>query len=115
MARPDPGWSWFERTVPANQSAGAQGGGGIDPDLALAFARCFRERDGRWALSHLRAITLDRVMGPAATDAQLRHLEGQRQLVSYILALVERGRGCGPMALETPAPEQPTNTEITDD
>lgn len=113
MSKPDPGWSWFER--PASTVGAAGGKAGVDPDLALAFARCFRERDGRWALSHLRAITLERVMGPAATDAQLRHLEGQRQLVSYILALVERGRGCGPMAPETPAPEHVTKMETNDD
>ena len=61
-------------------------------DLPGCFARCFRGGDGARVLAHLRALTLDRALGPNATDAQLRHLEGQRALVSTILALVARGR-----------------------
>lgn len=61
--------------------------------LAVAFARCFRGADGEYVSAYLRKTTLDRALGPDAPDAQLRHLEGQRQLVSRILHLVERGRG----------------------
>lgn len=64
-----------------------------DTELAGAFARCFAGIDGRRALAHLRALTLDRHLGPAAPDAALRHLEGQRALVAHILALVVRGGG----------------------
>ena len=62
-----------------------------DP-IAACFARCFQGGDGARALAHLRGLTLDRALGPQASDAQLRHLEGQRALVSTILALVARGR-----------------------
>lgn len=61
-------------------------------DIARCFARCFGSEDGIRALAHLRALTLDRALGPQASDAQLRHLEGQRALVSLILALTARGR-----------------------
>ncbi|MDX9862189.1 MAG: hypothetical protein RBS99_14870 [Rhodospirillales bacterium] len=84
MSRSDPGWAWFE--------AAPGGGEAADLDLAAAFARCFRGEDGGRVIGHLRAITLGRAFGPAASDAQLRHAEGQRQLVAYVNALIERGR-----------------------
>ena len=61
-------------------------------ELALCFARTFQTSSGRRALQHLRSITLGRTVGPAATDSALRHREGQRQLVAYVTALVDRGR-----------------------
>ena len=42
-------------------------------------------------LEHLRRIILERRLAPHASDAELRHLEGQRYAVAYIIALVERG------------------------
>lgn len=88
MLRPDPGWAWFEE-------AAADGAEVADPDLARVFARCFGGDDGGRVMGHLRAITLERALGPAASDARLRHAEGQRQLVAYIAALIERGRQAG--------------------
>lgn len=66
----------------------------IADDRALAgrYARCFRGGDGEAVLTHLRALTRDRVMGPEASEAQLRHLEGQRHLVRLIEGLVDFGR-----------------------
>lgn len=61
-------------------------------DLARAYARCFSSRDGETVLAHLEGLTRRRALGPAAQDAALRHLEGQRQLVALIAALAERGR-----------------------
>ena len=61
--------------------------------LALATARCFATPEGELVLAHLKATTVERVLGPAAGDAQLRHLEGQRALVAHLLALIARGRG----------------------
>ena len=61
-------------------------------DIAACFARCFGTGNGARVLAHLRGLTLDRALGPNATDAQLRHLEGQRALLCIILALVARGR-----------------------
>ncbi len=60
--------------------------------LAVDCAQCFGTAAGQRILGHLRSITVNRTLGPAAPDALLRYVEGQRQLVSYICALVERGR-----------------------
>ncbi|MBO6518701.1 MAG: hypothetical protein JJ900_11745 [Rhodospirillales bacterium] len=67
-------------------------------ELALIAARCFQGGDGRQMLAYLRSITMERTLGPGACDAQLRHLEGQRQLVHHILTLTERGRN-GPTSM----------------
>ncbi|MBF0167685.1 MAG: hypothetical protein HQL45_08635 [Alphaproteobacteria bacterium] len=72
-----------------------------DNELAPVFARLFRDADGVRALEHLKAVTLERHLGPEASDAQLRHLEGQRHLVNHILSLVRRGREGQPFIVET--------------
>ena len=90
MSSPDSGWAWFgetSRTAPASAAPEP-----VDAGLVRAFARCFREPDGERVLRHLRAVTVERALGPTSPEAHLRHLEGQRQLVAYILALIERGR-----------------------
>jgi hypothetical protein len=60
--------------------------------VEVAFARCFSGDDGARALAHLRTITLDRASGPGASDAALRHLDGQRCLMLHIQSLIDRGR-----------------------
>ncbi len=60
-------------------------------DLTAAFARCFRGSDGDRVLAHLRRITIDRRSAPDASEAELRHLEGQRHLAAYIAQLASRG------------------------
>lgn len=82
------GWDWLE----ASPSAGPDPATATDADPAPSFARCFAGSDGLRVLAVLRAMTLDRALGPDAPEAALRHLEGQRQLVATILALVARGR-----------------------
>ncbi len=64
--------------------------------VAQAFAHCFRDAAGALALQHLRKLFLDRRLGPAASDAELRYVEGQRSVVAHILALIERGRSRTP-------------------
>lgn len=63
-----------------------------DNNIALAYAKCFATVEGKRVLQHLRTITINRTLGPSAPDSLLRHMEGQRQLVSYVAALVQRGR-----------------------
>ena len=93
------GWAWFDPPADppgadqSSQDPALQLAPELAPDLAKAFARCFRGGDGERALAHLRAITLERAMGPGVSDAMLRHAEGQRQLYAYMAALVARGRG----------------------
>jgi hypothetical protein len=64
----------------------------LQGDLASAFARCFRGSDGDRVLAHLRRITIERRPAPDCSEAELRHLEGQRHLAAYILQLVARGQ-----------------------
>lgn len=87
MAWPEPS-PW-----PFNDTAASRDAVADDDALAGAFARCLAGGDGRRVLDHLRGLTLHRALGPAAPDAALRHLEGQRALVAHILALVVRGGG----------------------
>lgn len=55
------------------------------------YARTFSTSAGRAVLAHLRRITIERVLSPDATDAQLRGLEAQRQLVHQIENMISRG------------------------
>ena len=71
------GWAWF-----------AHDAAPVEPDpeelaLCRAFARCFAGADGR--------VVLERRLPPSGSDAELRHLEGQRCVVAQIVAMVERG------------------------
>ncbi len=85
MSAAENSWPWI---VPPELGA-ADGNGDT---LARAAARVFSGADGERIARYLRAVTLERALGPDAAVAQLRHLEGQRQLVRHILALAERGR-----------------------
>ena len=76
------GWEWFE-AIDAEK---------IDDNaLMKSFARCFGGRDGVAVVEHLRQSILDRRLGPRASDAELRFLEGQRSVVAHILSMIERG------------------------
>lgn len=85
--RNDPGWSWFEKSLDHNDQKIS-----ADDDMPARFARCFRGEDGEAALAHLAEMTLARPLGANAHNGILRHLEGQRYLVSYIMGLVRQGR-----------------------
>ncbi len=56
------------------------------------FARTFSTTAGAAVLQYLRKITIERVLGPDASDAQLRGLEAQRALVHQIENMTERGK-----------------------
>ena len=56
------------------------------------YARTFCTPSGMAVLAHLRKITIERVLGPNATDAELRGLEAQRALVHQIESFTERGK-----------------------
>ena len=77
------GWSWFTTEAPS---------GAPDDDLAKAVQACFAGRNGDVVIQHLRTTFLDRRVAPTATDAELRHVEGQRAAVAYLLRLA-RPRG----------------------
>ncbi len=54
-------------------------------DLCQSYARIFATDDGQRVLEHLWRMTLDQATGPNTTDEHLRHLEGQRYIVKFIL------------------------------
>ena len=56
-----------------------------------AFARAFSGDAGRVVLGHLRKMTIERTLGPNASDSELRWAEAQRALVHQIETLVLRG------------------------
>jgi len=85
----DSGWAWFD--VAPQETKDLERPSGITEDLLNAYVRTFRSEAGCQVMKHLRAITTDRVIGPDASDALLRHLEGQRHLVKYIANVAERG------------------------
>lgn len=60
-----------------------------DSEIKQAFQKCFTGREGKIVLSFLRRITLERYLGPDSSSEQLRHLEGQRNLVGHICSLAE--------------------------
>lgn len=62
-------------------------------DISINYARCFGTPSGRAVLDHLRKITVERTLGPNATDNELRWAESQRALVRQIETQIARGRG----------------------
>ena len=67
----------------------------MDTKIEQMYAKTFLTPSGRNVMAHLRKITLERVLGPNASDSELRTLEGQRALVRQIEQLVIRGTSNG--------------------
>ena len=61
-------------------------------DLEQNYARTFSTAASVAVLKHLRKITVERVLGPNATDSELRGLEAQRALVHQIEMMIQRGK-----------------------
>ena len=79
MSEPDP------RTAPAVVAS--------EPSELLACARAALGGDaGAYLLRHLERRYLGHALAPSATDAELRHLEGQRSVVLYLHHLVATAR-----------------------
>lgn len=89
------GWSWFENDDQPTPEDNSLPDLLPDPgaDISRIYARCFSGPDGEKVLSHLQSLTFSRGLGPSAKNALLRHVEGQRQLVAYIMSQVRHGRG----------------------
>jgi len=60
--------------------------------IEKSYTRTFATADGKRVIAHLRRLTIERFLGPDATDAQLRSIEAQRALVHQIENLIERGK-----------------------
>ena len=66
----------------------------LESQINHAFAAVFRpdQPNAVLVMDYLKSITLLDVLGPGAPDAQLRHKEGQRDLVRIIQNRIEHGR-----------------------
>ncbi|MCB1884818.1 MAG: hypothetical protein KDG89_12620 [Geminicoccaceae bacterium] len=74
------GWTWFETPTPSGEA---------EDEVAKAFRACFATPAGRRVLDHLRATFLERRLPPSVSDAELRHVEGQRSVVACVARLAE--------------------------
>lgn len=79
------GWAWFEPPAAREDDP-------AEAELCRAFARCFAGSDGQLVMEHLERVILNRRLAAHVSDAELRHLEGQRHAVAYIATMVARGR-----------------------
>lgn len=57
-----------------------------DNRISVNVRSLFSSPSGKEVLKYLRSITIESVQGANASDAELRHLEGQR----YLVGLIER-------------------------
>lgn len=64
----------------------------IEYRLNEAFKILFRDELGQMVIDYLTSITINYVSGPEITDQQLRHLEGQRYLVSIMKQRMQHGK-----------------------
>ena len=61
-------------------------------EIEKNYVRCFNTPSGEQVLKHLREITIERFLGPNATESELRSLEAKRALVHQIEILIKRGK-----------------------
>ena len=64
----------------------------MDAEINKLFAKLFAGKRGELALSYLRGLTKDMVLGDGLNTTQLIHLEGQRFIVHLIERRAEHGR-----------------------
>ena len=55
-----------------------------DKQISLTISQLFNTASGKEVLKYLRSITIEAVSGGNVSEAELRHLEGQRYLVGVI-------------------------------
>ena len=60
-------------------------------EIEKQYARTFNSVSGKQVMAHLRAITIERVLGANASDSELRWIAAQSALVHQIENLIKRG------------------------
>ena len=91
----NPDWLWGNITNSIFPTANISHGEKQEDEftrLSKAYTRCFSTAEGKVVLSHLKEATLERALGADSDSDALRQLEGQRQLVLRISALVKQGQ-----------------------
>jgi len=59
--------------------------------INLTAVSVLGDQDGKDLMAYLRSITIEAVAGPNISDAELRHLEGQRYIVGLLSQRVNQG------------------------
>ncbi len=62
-------------------------------NIPVYFVKTFNTEYGKKVLSYLISITFYRCLGPTSSSEELRFLEGQRYLVSFIQNMIKKGEG----------------------
>ena len=63
----------------------------LDEQISQNFSELFESPTGKEVQRYLRSITIEMVSVPNITDAELRHIEGQRYLVGVMERRVQHG------------------------
>ena len=63
-----------------------------DEKISINITALFKDELGKDVLKYLRSITIEAVNGAAVSDAELRHMEGQRYIVGLIESRIRHGQ-----------------------
>lgn len=63
-----------------------------EDELDRLAAGTFNNPVSQKFLTYLKSITINNLLGPGASDNELRHMEGQRYLVAILERRVQNGR-----------------------
>ena len=66
-----------------------------ETELNSLFLNVLNTKNGQKLMNYLKSITIEAVAGSEVSDATLRHLEGQRYLLSVIKQKIKRGQKNG--------------------
>lgn len=61
-------------------------------DIEKQYARTFATPSGKQVLIHLRSLTVERIIGPNASNEDLRWWAAQNALVHQIENLINKGK-----------------------
>jgi len=61
-------------------------------DIEKQYARTFATPSGKQVLIHLRSLTVERIIGPNASNEDLRWWAAQNALVHHIENLINKGK-----------------------
>tara|TARA_R100000329_G_scaffold46034_1_gene43162 strand:+ start:592 stop:834 length:243 start_codon:yes stop_codon:yes gene_type:complete len=63
-----------------------------DERISKNLLGLFNTPNGTEVLKYLKSVTIEAVSGPNISDAELRHLEGQRYLVALIVKRINHAQ-----------------------
>ena len=63
-----------------------------DEKISKVIESVFKTPNGKEMLQYLKSITIEAISGANISDAELRHLEGQRYLVALIVKRINHAQ-----------------------